>query len=119
YPLLILYCASFAPTLALGNSLSLHHLSDAKRDFPRVKILSAVGWIAGGVTLSLLKGETSAVQFYLAGGISIAFGLFAFTLPHTAPKKVGRNVSLGAILGLDALAVLKNETFSVFVGCMI
>src|SRR4029453_16034741 len=49
YPLLILYCATFAPPLALGNSLSLHHLQDAKRDFPRVKILSAVGWIAGGV----------------------------------------------------------------------
>src|SRR6266511_4504903 len=72
YPMLILYCALFAPTLALGNSLSLHHLADAKRDFPLVKTLSAVGWIAGGVTLSLLlKGEQSAVQFYLAGGASI------------------------------------------------
>src|SRR5256714_10679858 len=32
YPMLILYCALFAPTLALGNSLSLHHLLDPKRD---------------------------------------------------------------------------------------
>src|SRR5262245_49531286 len=38
YLLLILYCATFAPTLALGNSLSLHHLRDAKRDFPQVKV---------------------------------------------------------------------------------
>ena len=48
YPVLILYCALYAPTLALGNSLSLHHLRDSKTDFPRVKILSAVGWIGGG-----------------------------------------------------------------------
>src|SRR5262245_3891402 len=65
YPVVILYCATYVPTLALGNSLSLHHLKDAKRDFPLVKTLSAVGWIAGGVTLSVgLKGEQSSVQFY-------------------------------------------------------
>ena len=118
YPLLILYCATFAPTLALGNSLSLHHLTDAKKDFPRVKIFSALGWIAGGVTLSLMSGERSAVQFYLAGGISVAFGLFAFTLPHTPPKKTGADVSVGEILGLDALALMKKRSFAVFVGCM-
>ena len=44
YPTLILYCALFTPTLALGNSLSLHHLRDAKHDFPQVKVLSAIGW---------------------------------------------------------------------------
>lgn len=118
YPLLILYCTTYVPTLALGNSLSLHHLTDAKRDFPRVKSLSAVGWIAGGVTLSLIKGEESALQFYLAGGLSVAFGLFALTLPHTPPKKVGANVSIGEILGLDALALFKKRSFAVFIACM-
>ncbi len=118
YPLLILYCATFAPTLALGNSLSLHHLANAKQDFPRVKIFSAVGWIAGGVTLSLMEGEKTALQFYLAGGISILFGLFAFTLPHTPPKKTGANVSVGEVLGLDALALLKKRSFAVFIVCM-
>ena len=119
YPVLILYCASYAPTLALANSLSLHHLADPKRDFPLIKTLSAVGWIAGGVTLSLvLKGEQSAVQFYLAGGVSIALGLFSLTLPHTPPKKTGQNVSLGEILGLDALALLKKPSFAIFIVCM-
>jgi len=119
YPVLIIYCASYVPTLALGNSLSLHHLADARRDFPLVKTLSAVGWIAGGVTLSIvLKGEQSPVQFYLAGGVSIALGLFALTLPHTPPKKTGKDVRLGDILGLDALALLKKPSFAIFIGCM-
>lgn len=119
YPALILYCASYVPTLALGNSLSLHHLANPKRDFPLVKTLSAVGWIAGGVTLSvLLKGEQSAVQFYLAGAVSIALGLFSLTLPHTPPKKTGKDVRLGEILGLDALALLKKPSFAIFIACM-
>ena len=109
---------AYAPTLALGNSLSLHHLRDAKRDFPQVKVLSAVGWIAGGVTLSLLEGEKSSLQFYLAGGASFVFGVFSFSLPHTPPKKVGQNVSIGEILGLDALALLKKPAFAVFIVCM-
>jgi nucleoside transporter len=118
YPMLIVYCALFAPTLALGNSLSLYHLHDAKRDFPAVKILSAVGWIAGGVTLSLLRGEQSPKQFYLAGAASIAFGAFALTLPHTPPKKIGQNVPISQILGLDALALMKKPSFAIFIVCM-
>jgi nucleoside transporter len=118
YALLILYCALFAPTLTLGNSLSLHHLRDARRAFPRVKILSAVGWIGGGVTLSMLKGEQSPEQYYLAGAASAAFGLFSFTLPHTPPKKIGADVSIGEILGLDALALLKKRSFAIFMLCL-
>lgn len=118
YPALIVYCALYVPTLALGNSLSLHHLADAKTDFPRVKVLSAVGWIAGGIVLSLLQAEQSPVQFYLAGGASVVFGLFALTLPHTPPPKAGADVRLGEVLGLDALALLKRPPFAIFIACM-
>ena len=119
YSTLILYCATYVPTLALGNSLSLHHLTNPKKDFPLIKTLSAVGWIAGGVTLSLLlKGEQSPVQFYLAGTASLALGFFSLTLPHTPPKKTGKNVRMAEILGLDALALLKKPSFAIFIGCM-
>ena len=118
FPVLILYCALYVPTLALGNSLSLHHLADARTNFPRVKTLAAVGWIAGGVTLSMLKGEQSAFQFYLAGGISIVFSLFCLTLPHTPPKKTGANLKWSEVLGLDALALLRKPSFAIFIACM-
>jgi nucleoside transporter len=118
YPALILYCALFVPTLAVGNSLSLHHLADARTSFPRVKIFSAIGWIGGGVTLSLLRGEQSVTQFYLAGAVSILLGLFSLTLPHTPPRKTGANVTFSEILGLDALALLKRPSFAIFIACM-
>lgn len=118
YPALIFYCALYVPTLALGNSLSLHHLANPKSDFPRVKMLSAVGWIAGLATLNFLNGAESSVQFYLAGGASIVFGVFSLFLPHTPPMKTGANVSLGEILGLDALALLKKPSFAIFILCM-
>jgi len=118
YPVLIGYCALFAPTLALGNSVSLTHLKNSKVDFPRVKVFAAVGWIAGGVTLSFFKGEQSAFQFQLAAGASFLFGLYSLMLPNTPPKKIGQNVSLGEILGLDALALMKKPSFAIFIGCM-
>ena len=96
----------------------MHHLADPGRDFPRVKVLSAVGWMAAGMVLSALAAEQRALQFYLAGISSIAFGLFSLTLPHTPPRKTGADVSLGEVLGLDALALLKKPSFAIFIACM-
>jgi len=119
YPVLIIYCATYVPTLALITSLSLHHLTNPKRDLPLVKALTAVGWIASGVTVSVLfEAEQSAAQFQIAGAMSILLGLFALTLPHTPPKKTGKDVRIGEILGLDALALLKKPSFAIFIACM-
>jgi nucleoside transporter len=70
------------------------------------------------LAISALRGEQSATQFYLAGGISVVFGLFSLTLPHTPPKKTGANVSIGEVLGLDALALLRTPSFAIFVTCL-
>lgn len=118
YPALITYCALFVPTLALGNSLAMQHLFDAKRDFPRIKISSAIGWIAGGVTVSWLQAEQLAIQFQVAGAASIAFGAYALLLPHTPPKAARANATIGQILGLDALGLLKRRSFATFVVCL-
>ena len=119
YPMLIVYCATYVPTLALGNSLSLRHLTNQKRDFPLVKTLSSIGWIAAGITLSVVfKAEQSATQFYVAGTASILFGVFCLSLPHTPPMKTGKDVSMGEILGLDALALMKKPSFAIFILCM-
>ena len=117
YPVLITYCALFVPTLALGNSLAMQHLADPKRDFPRIKVASAIGWIAGSVTISWLNAEQSARQFQVAGVASLAFAAYALLLPHTPPK-AARKTTLGKILGLDALGLLKRRSFATFVVCL-
>src|SRR4030095_5236205 len=33
-------------------------------------------------------------------------------------KKVGQNISLGQVLGLDALALMKKTSFAIFIGCL-
>jgi nucleoside transporter len=109
YPGLIFYCTTYVPTLALGNSLSMAHLPDIKKSFPHIKILSAVGWIAGSVTLSSLHGEQSSIQFLLAGAASLVFAGYCLTLPHTPPKKAVR-ASLRVALGLDALDLFKRPS---------
>jgi nucleoside transporter len=119
YTILIIYCTSYVPTLALGTSLSLHHLTNPNQDLPIIKAFSAIGFIAGGIVLSVVfEGELTAVQFYIAGVASLVLGLFSLALPHTPPKKTGKDVRLRDILGLDALALLKKPSFAVFIICM-
>jgi len=44
-------------------------------------------------------------------------GIYALSLPHTPPPAKGQPVSIGKILGLDALSMLKNPSFAVFLFC--
>jgi nucleoside transporter len=117
YPVLIGYCALYVPTVSLGNSLSFHHLKNAEKDFPRVKIWSAFGWIIAGWIVSLLNAEKSSIQFVVAGVISLALGVYSFTLPNTPPRNIGQKVNIGQILGVEALALFRRPSFTIFVTC--
>ena len=115
YGILLTYTLCFMPTLALANSLSFHHVSDPGRDFPGIRVLGTISWIVAGFTINALGLGESAGMFKVAAAASAALGLYSLTLPHTPPTRRSGGIKARDVLGLDALALMKDRTFFVFV----
>jgi nucleoside transporter len=115
YPVLLGYTLCYMPTLALTNSLSFHQMTDPGQQFPGVRVLGTIGWIVAGLTIGWLRVEASAFQFQLAAGASALMAVYCLFLPHTPPSKLGHRVQARDILGLDALQLMKDRSFAVFV----
>jgi nucleoside transporter len=103
------------PTLSLSTSITFDHINDPAKEFPRIRVLGTVGWIVVGLMIGQMGVETTALPLRIAAGVSVALGLFALALPHTPPHAKGKQVTVRDVLGLDALALLKDRSFAVFV----
>jgi nucleoside transporter len=114
YAVLLAYALCYMPTLALSNSLSFRQMKDPAREFPSIRVLGTIGWIVAGLFIGTLGFEATAIPMLIAAAGSIALGVFCLVLPHTPPQGT-RRATLRDVLGLDALKLLRERSFAVFV----
>jgi nucleoside transporter len=117
YWIVLLYSLMYAPTLALANSVAFRQMNDPAKEFPSVRFLGTIGWIAVGWMIDKvfkLQTEQLAQTFVIAAVASGILGLLSFTLPDTPPKAKGTQTTFAKVLGADALVLFKDRSFTVF-----
>lgn len=124
YPYVLAYMILYMPTLALVNSVSFRQMTNPEKEFSSIRVWGTIGWIVAGLLISYLfhwdskeniKEGLLRNTFLMTSIASLVLGLFSFTLPKTPPSKSsGEKVSIGQIIGLDALKLLKDRNFAIF-----
>jgi nucleoside transporter len=115
YAIMFAYCLFYFPTISLTNSLALQHIDNPGRDFPLIRVFGTLGWIFIGVIVGSMGIEATSTPFLLASGASVLMAVFSLFLPYTPPAAKGDPVNVRAILGLDALVMMKESSFLVFI----
>jgi nucleoside transporter len=116
YGLMLAFGLCYFPTIALTNSITMQQVPDPGRDFPPIRTLGTIGWIAITNVVGLLRVEAGTTPFVLAAGASLVMAVYSLAaLPHTPPPAKGQTVTVRRVLGLDALSMMKQRDFSVFV----
>ncbi len=125
--------AFFMPTLALSNTTAFtilkKHGLDTVKDFPPIRVLGTVGFIAtmwfvncaaiddGNFTFTFGdnagKFQYTYMQFFVSGILSILLFLYCLTLPRCIIEKKPKQ-KLSETLGLNAFRLFKDKKMALF-----
>ena len=125
--------AFFMPTIALANTAAFTILKnnglDTVKDFPPIRVLGTVGFIAtmwfvncavwedGSFSFTLAenahKFQYTYMQFFVSGLLSIVLFLYCYTLPQCKIEKKPSS-SLAETLGLNAFKLFKSRQMALF-----
>ena len=116
YGLLLAFCLCYFPTVALSNSIAMQQVTNPGRDFPPIRVMGTLGWIAANLVIGFMRVEAETTPFFIAAGACAVMCLYSIAaLPHTPPPARGQQVTIRRILGLDALKMLEDRSYFVFV----
>lgn len=123
FPLYALSVAFFMPTIALSNSVAYSVLGSAGLDtvkhFPPIRVFGTVGFICAMLITNFVSfsGESMQTlphQFIFSGILSIALGVYAFTLPMIEINKSNEKKGIVEALGLRAFTLFKEKKMAIF-----
>jgi nucleoside transporter len=115
---ILAYTLTFAPNLALSSSIAMNQMKNPEKEFPAIRVVGTIAWIVVTNIVGFYAVGDKVTIFQIAMFSSIAWAIFAFTLPDTPPKAT-KSTSFGQILGTDAFVLFKDRSFLVFFICSI
>ncbi|AFK04899.1 nucleoside:H symporter [Emticicia oligotrophica DSM 17448] len=115
---ILAYTITFAPNLALSNSIAMNQMENPEKEFPSIRVVGTIAWIVITNIIGFYGVGDKVTIFQIAMFTSIAWAVFAFTLPNTPPKAT-KATSIGEILGTDAFVLFKDRSFLIFFICSI
>ena len=110
---ILAYCITFAPTMALTTSIAMQHVQDTEKDFPTIRVMGTVAWIVVSNIIGYYGFGDSVMIFKLSMIAAAILGVYSFFLPSTPPKP-NTSTTFSDILGLDAFKLFKDRSFAIF-----
>jgi nucleoside transporter len=110
---MLAYCLTFAPTIALTSSISMRQMQNSEKEFPAIRVFGTVAWIAVTNLIGYLGVGDKVTIFQISMAAALLLGIMAFFLPKTPPVATGP-VGIGQIVGKDAFILFKDRSFLIF-----
>ena len=115
--LLLGYMILYMPTVGLANTIALKSFGEQTDNFPFVRAFGTLGWIAAGLIVGWAGLSASPAIFQVAAIVSVALGLYSFTLPNVAADAPRDESVLRQVLCVEAFGLMRQRSFLIFILC--